>query len=907
LEILRQDFGEAAMRVFEVLLLHGQECEGSHELRDREKKAKKEKQKKRARHSEREAERSKRGSSSSSSTSAFGGNSDDSDSDDDVIEDDGHCCKLRGQTFAQIFAALNEERVTSTAAAAEGLAKLVAHRCVAASMLADAKRCWLPTSYFSSKMSSAKSSTSLMAQRIDARRVRDQAKRDAAQRRARAASNAAAQTLFDGLGGGNAINDRGDIKGKGVAVRKDDGMGDDVDVDDDDDDDDALSAGAAKQRYRCAYVANVEMVLVRLRLPRFCALVRAELGRPAELLMRELFFEGFQRGAKLVDAVLASAGPTPLQRADVMDALHKLSLCRFVGVTNEDAMSLSQYLLAEKPRASKRARGLLDGSDTENDDDDDGGAARRKRLRKISAASSDVEATDDDATDDDLLALATDSIDLATSSASHSSSSSSSALSASASTETAMLHKHWSLNMLELLTFHVKFMMDEYVLNRYGPDLALATAVLFTLQDPQFPQVRNDEMARAGRDVYLREIERLYDDELDREDRDSKSSVRRERSRLRRLARGDSSDDSSDDSSLSSSSSSPSSNDSSSNDSSSDDSSLSSSSDDDDTSRRRRKKRKQREKAKRSGKKKRSKKKSKKSSSSKKKRSRNRSRSHSRSRTRGRSSSSSSSTALSSTDTETPQLLKAIRAPRDMMRTDDRFHSKSGGAEMTRDGRPKLPKVTKLLERMAYDSVQLVRIKDNQRTDPTHPDTPFTLCCRHIAQQMRDAEIESYVLRRFGVYSLRIFRFVRLQGAAEETQIGTECIVQPNVARSLLLAMYQAGVMHIQSVPRSSDRQPVRTIYAWTVDIDQLCAHLSATGAGIMRRLLVAERNVLSQRHVAMALLAKRTAKNQNDLPHAHSVALRDALKKLQSLAGAISRLDESLFIYNLFAFPPFY
>jgi DNA-directed RNA polymerase III subunit RPC3 len=93
-----------------------------------------------------------------------------------------------------------------------------------------------------------------------------------------------------------------------------------------------------------------------------------------------------------------------------------------------------------------------------------------------------------------------------------------------------------------------------------------------------------------------------------------------------------------------------------------------------------------------------------------------------------------------------------------------------------------------------------------------------------LARALQLRVLDGVARERYGDAGVRILRLLRGLGKTAETQIGKVGMMPPKEVRPLLSAMAADGLVSMQEVPKSADRNPSRTFYLWYVDLKKAAA-----------------------------------------------------------------------------------
>jgi DNA-directed RNA polymerase III subunit RPC3 len=84
-----------------------------------------------------------------------------------------------------------------------------------------------------------------------------------------------------------------------------------------------------------------------------------------------------------------------------------------------------------------------------------------------------------------------------------------------------------------------------------------------------------------------------------------------------------------------------------------------------------------------------------------------------------------------------------------------------------------------------------------------------------VAAALRQRALERAARERYGDGGLRVLRLLLGAGKTDERALGARALMAPKDVRPLLSAMAADGVISMQEVPKSADRNPSRMFYLW--------------------------------------------------------------------------------------------
>jgi len=102
----------------------------------------------------------------------------------------------------------------------------------------------------------------------------------------------------------------------------------------------------------------------------------------------------------------------------------------------------------------------------------------------------------------------------------------------------------------------------------------------------------------------------------------------------------------------------------------------------------------------------------------------------------------------------------------------------------------------------------------------------YTINQKWILQVVQDRMVDSIILDKFGKESLRIFKMLREKKYLELEKIPDMAIIDPTVAKDSVYKMWKNDIIHLQEIPKSTDHNPNRTFFLWTVRIKDVILNL---------------------------------------------------------------------------------
>lgn len=165
----------------------------------------------------------------------------------------------------------------------------------------------------------------------------------------------------------------------------------------------------------------------------------------------------------------------------------------------------------------------------------------------------------------------------------------------------------------------------------------------------------------------------------------------------------------------------------------------------------------------------------------------------------------------------------------------------------------------------------------------------------HLASELRQHELDKFIVSRFGSPALRIVSILRERGKLVEKYITDNAFLDAKVVRATLGSMHAAGILEVQEIPRDNVRQYRRMIFFYFFDADRCAKNVLENTTQTMARTLQrlrAERNKVKD----VLEKAERTdvvGKEEQLLAKPELAMLRDFQAKEEKLFGELGRLDD--------------
>ncbi|KAI8924662.1 RNA polymerase III subunit RPC82 helix-turn-helix domain-containing protein [Entophlyctis helioformis] len=160
----------------------------------------------------------------------------------------------------------------------------------------------------------------------------------------------------------------------------------------------------------------------------------------------------------------------------------------------------------------------------------------------------------------------------------------------------------------------------------------------------------------------------------------------------------------------------------------------------------------------------------------------------------------------------------------------------------------------------------------------------YAINLRGCINTLKAQLIESIIHEKFGAVCCRIWRLLYMRNKLDEKQIGKLAMVNNKIASESLYAMFKAGFVFLQDVPKTLDHSASRTFFLWYVSAERTSELLLANAYRTMHRLKLrrikelGDRSLLIEKTKRSDVLsgeAKLTESDQQKLDHLHAVLKR--------------------------------
>ncbi|ETO06807.1 polymerase (RNA) III (DNA directed) polypeptide C [Reticulomyxa filosa] len=170
---------------------------------------------------------------------------------------------------------------------------------------------------------------------------------------------------------------------------------------------------------------------------------------------------------------------------------------------------------------------------------------------------------------------------------------------------------------------------------------------------------------------------------------------------------------------------------------------------------------------------------------------------------------------------------------------------------------------------------------------------------RGIIDRLRLLDVQTLVQSRFGVECARLFKVIIDFKYIGERQLGEICLMNLNEVRQCLYTMMNENYLEVQEIPRSVDRDPHRTYYAWYVPWialheKVLCSMYNCLGNLLERKQLI----LTKQEELSTQLPTSKSKAGQRENLDAQLQMANNALAKVQV---AITKLLHQIMLHRDF------
>ena len=195
------------------------------------------------------------------------------------------------------------------------------------------------------------------------------------------------------------------------------------------------------------------------------------------------------------------------------------------------------------------------------------------------------------------------------------------------------------------------------------------------------------------------------------------------------------------------------------------------------------------------------------------------------------------------------------------------------------------------LRLLAADNVGLIRL-----CGPGE----WTVDFPYLADYLRNAEIDSYILDTFGAEGHRLVQMMRRMGKVEEKQLPHLALMKKGDIHKKLAEMQMAGMVDIQGIPRDANHTNARMIFLWHFDAERVSSMLLNKLYKAMSRHL---QRVDMERRKASGILAisrrSDVTSGQVVLTEVQAGLLQDIRDKEEKFIVQLSRIDGLVAIFR--------
>jgi hypothetical protein len=150
-----------------------------------------------------------------------------------------------------------------------------------------------------------------------------------------------------------------------------------------------------------------------------------------------------------------------------------------------------------------------------------------------------------------------------------------------------------------------------------------------------------------------------------------------------------------------------------------------------------------------------------------------------------------------------------------------------GGNSRRRPGDSALD-VRAALARLAAEPLPLIRAaRATDIDDGAWSGGNYCLDLRDTLNCLVEDTVDSIIMEKFGEPSKRIFRLLLSARYLESKEISSMVLVAEKEVRQRLFALFSAGFLKLQEVPKRSDHSPQTTFYVWGINQTSLSIRLS--------------------------------------------------------------------------------
>ncbi|KAG9391478.1 RNA polymerase III subunit RPC82 helix-turn-helix domain [Carpediemonas membranifera] len=218
----------------------------------------------------------------------------------------------------------------------------------------------------------------------------------------------------------------------------------------------------------------------------------------------------------------------------------------------------------------------------------------------------------------------------------------------------------------------------------------------------------------------------------------------------------------------------------------------------------------------------------------------------------------------------------------ELQSTVDTTGSRKSEAEKTKDmsDLQKLRQMIKFMINWADFSVI-----QTEHGSALHEGTQLTINMADLWEHARGRAFDQFIRLGYGREAVRVWRFVREKKQTELKQMADACLLPAKEVSARAHALMNDGLMKMQSVPRTTDHAPGRSLYIYSIDEELALECLLERAAESMLHLLV---RVESE----MARLRELTVEGSADIAAAK--------KSVAAIHRASTRVSLALFMLDV-------
>ncbi|KAL2917493.1 RNA polymerase III subunit C82 [Polyrhizophydium stewartii] len=178
----------------------------------------------------------------------------------------------------------------------------------------------------------------------------------------------------------------------------------------------------------------------------------------------------------------------------------------------------------------------------------------------------------------------------------------------------------------------------------------------------------------------------------------------------------------------------------------------------------------------------------------------------------------------------------------------------------------------------------------------------YAVNLRNAVRALQVDMIESIIQEKFGLVSRRIWRLLHMRSKQDEKQVGKQAMVNNKVARECLYAMFKAGFVFLQDVPKTVDHSASRTYFLWYTSVERTCSILLSCAYNTSHRLKLRRKKEMADRtHLIEKTKRTDVLSGEAGLSE-HDIEKLEELKQVQKqLQFSEWRIDEMVMLLRDF------